>query len=1458
MLHDDFGADINIDQVSFTFFGSVRLKGVMIKDYRNDTLFYVNRIKTDVLSIPKLYEGDLLFGDVRLDGLYFKMKSYKGDKEYNLDKFINLFDNGKPSTKKFLLKAKNVYITNSRYLLYDENRLIPKDLDVTKLNAEVSNFKIFGPDVTTNIQKLSFLDHRGLFVKNIKTNFTYTKKHIKLKDIELFTKESSLEGDVVLSYNRKDFVDFNNKVLFDIKIKKSKIATNDVKHFYSELGKNQKFKFVSNIKGTLNNFTLIKLKLKDKHNSEIVGNINFRNLLTKNVGDFYINGKIKKITSDYNHLVQLLPNVLGKKLPSSLSKLGKFDYRGDIEITQKTIETNFYLTTQLGNIQSSLSMFDIDNIDNASYNGNVILEKFNIGLFLGKKDLKQITLNLDVDGKGFKQEYLNTRFSGDVYKINYKGYNYTNININGKFENPIFNGKIYVNDPNLFMDFEGIVSLGKKSHDFDFHTKIDYANLVNLKLVKSDSIAIFKGDVKLKVKGNDIDNLAGNLNVTNTSYQNQKDNYFFTDFTINSSFDQNKTRTITINSPEIIEGKVVGQFKFNQLQKMVENSLGSLYANYSPNIVRKNQFIKFDFTIHNKIIEIFFPGVAVGKNTIVNGKINSDNDEFKFNFSSPNIEVYQNYFDKINIEIDNKNPLYNTYVEMDSIKTKYYKISNFSMINVTQKDTLFLRTDFKGGNKANDYYKINLYHTIDKNKNNIVGVQKSEIMLNDYLWFLNQDDKDKNRVVFDKKLKNFKLDDFVLSHNDQKIELNGVLKDSTYKDLNLKFTDVKIGKLAPEIESLKLKGNLNGEINFKQDKKIFQPTASVTIDSLNVNTIDLGKLNLEIKGDENLKTFLVNSNLEHKDVDSFTANGEFTVENKQTVMDLDLRFDKLNLASLSLLGGDVITNINGFASGGLSVEGSFSKPEINGRLFVDEAALTIPYMNVNYALEPKSIVDVTEDKFIVRSTNFTDTKYNTKGVLEGIIKHKKLGDWELDLKVNTNRLLALDTKDAEDAAYFGTAFIDGTASIKGHTDALMIKVNAKSEKGTDIKIPINDESASESNNYIEFLTEREKFNSGKNIIEKTKNYNGLDLQFSLDINENAEIEVILNRDSGHGMKGKGRGSLLLAINTQGRFNMWGDFQVWEGTYNFKYGGLLDKKFQVKKFGSIVWEGDPMKAILNLEAVYKTTANPSVLIENPSFNRKVPVDVVIGIHGNLSNPEPDFNINFPTVSSVLKSEIQYKLDDKDVRQTQALYLLSTGGFLSAEGVNKSGISNSLFETASGLFNNVFQDKEGKINLGVNYVTADKRPGFETYGQFGVTVSTKINDKITFDGKLGVPVGGVNESAVVGNVEIRYRVNEDGTLNLRMYNKENDINYIGQGVGYTQGLGVSYSVDFDTFKELVNKIFNKRKTINSITNFNYDLDSTMENLEENTPTNNKKDKKKNSELNKANKEAVPEEE
>lgn len=1421
-LNADFKTKISVEKVAINIFGGVKLKKVLILDHHNKTLIYSDLINTDIVSIKRVLDGDLIFGDLRLTGLIFNLKTYKGEDENNINKFVKLFETGKPSTstKHFLLTAKNAYISRGNFSVIDENKKTPKFLDFKKLNAYISDFKLYGPDVNTTIHRFSFLDHRGLYVSNFAGKFSYTKKQIKVENLAIKTKRSSIYGQAVLNYKIEDFLHFTDKVKFDVALDSASIATNDIRYFYDGLGKNQHFKIKTKIKGTLNNLNLRRLRLSDTNGSRIVGTINFRNLVGSENQKFSMDGKFDKLLSSYDDLVVLLPGVLGTKLPKEIQRLGRFNMVGKAKVSTTALETDFKMTTDLGNGQIDLHMNNMDFIDKASYSGNIILDNFDVGTLLQRKDIGRTTLNLDVDGVGFTEKYLNTIVKGDIAKLDYNKYTYNNIVVNGNFKLPYYKGQVSINDPNVSLTFDGLVDLSKRESKYDFHINVENADLRKLKFVK-DSISHFSGDAIVELTGNSIENLQGNVYIKDAVYKNPKSTYVFDEITVNSNFDKDRLRTININSSDVVNGEIVGKFQFKELDKLVMNSVGSLYTNYKPYKVKKGQFLRFNLHVYNKVVEMLYPEIEIDSSTVLRGKIDSDLNEFKFKFNSQKITAAKNTFDNIRINVDNKNQLYNAYVELDSIKTPYYKVRDFSLINVTANDTLFVRSEFKGGDKGEDYFNMNLYHTIDKDKNNIVGIHKSEMKFKDYLWYLNEDAEKDNQIVFDKEFKNFKIDNIVLSHEDQKIDLNGVLKGKDYKDIVLNFEDVDINKITPFNSKFVFNGNLNGSVNYKQNKDVYQPTASIVIDHLNLNKIDLGTLNFDIAGDESFKKFTINSSIQNGFTESFKADGNFSVENKETFLDMNLKLEGFNLATLGTVGGEVLSNVRGTVSGNAAVVGNLKKPEINGRLYVEKAGMTIPYLNTDYELGDRTVIDLTDEKFLFRNNQLTDTKYKTKGLLNGSIEHHNFGDWKLDLNISSKRLLALDTKDSEDAAYFGTAFINGTASIKGPTESLFIKVAAKSEKGTQVKIPINNAQSVGESSFIHFVTPQEKYNLENGIAEKTKNYGGLELEFDFDITPDAEVEVILDRNSGHGMKGKGYGSLLFKINTLGKFNMWGDFQAYEGTYNFKYGGLIDKKFAVKKGGSIIWEGNPLKAQLNLEAVYRTSANPAVLLENSSFNKKVPVEVVIGLRGDLTSPEPNFDIQFPSVSSVLKSEIQYKLDDKDVRQTQALYLLSTGSFMSADGFNQSDLSGTFAETAASLLGGIIKSDNDKFNIDLNFISADKRLGQEADGQFVANITSQVNERITINGKVGVPVGGVNESAIVGDIEILYRVNEDGTMNLRLFNKENDINYIGQGIGYTQGVGISYEVDFDTFSELVNKIFKSHKLERALKNNTDDL-------------------------------------
>ena len=1415
-LNKTYGTNLTIEQVAITPFGSVKLKGILILDHHKDTLFAIKRLNTSILSFKKIYDpGHPYLKDVIIDGLDAKIVNYKNEDYTNLDKFIEAFDDGTPSSGKFRMRANKMTIYSSRFRYIDENLKTPKVLDFTRLNGKIEDFLIKGPNVTTFIDRLSFKDHRGLEVNNLTADFTYTKKNILLEQLAMNTPESEMKGRVELKYDRKDFSDFNNKVIFDVQFEKASIASNDLNHFYNEFGKNNTFYVDTHLVGTLNNFTTHDLKLVDKNQSEIIGTVNFRNLFGKDNQAFYMKGNFDRVTSNYEDLKGILPRVLGENLPSVLAKLGTVNLAGDVELTQKYINADVYLLSKLGEIESKLAMQNIDNIDNASYQGNIQLANFDLGALLSEKDLGKATLDLDVDGKGFTQKLLNTKIKGKIDKFYFNKYNYQNITVDGSMKMPYYKGYFNSNDPNLKMDFDGVIDLSKKANNYDFKAQIDYADLHLLNFYKKDSISIFKGNINFKANGGSIDDLVGNLEIHDVSYQNSKDFYFFEDFEITSSFDEQKVRTITMNSPDIISGQVVGKYKVKEVRKIVENALGSLYANYSPNKLAKDQFLEFDFTIYDKIVEVFIPEVSISENTRFKGKINADEGKFELDFRSPNIVAFENHIQNVKIDIDNKNPIYNAYISVDTIKNKNYKIADFNLINITLNDTLFVRSEFKGGNQSQDKYDLNLYHTIDEKKQSVVGFKKSEVKFKDYTWFINENETNDNKIVFDKFMKNFDFQKISLSHNDQKMDFFGSMRDSTYKDFQLTFDDVDLKKITPSLDSLSFGGKLNGNVKYFQDKNVYDPQSSITIDSLQINKILIGDLDFNVEGNENFNQFKVASSLKQDGDERFFLDGNVNFVGEQSSLELEAGFQEFDLAPFGPLLGSVLSDVRGNATGRANIAGALTKPEIDGRLYLNNAGMRVPYLNVDYAFEKNAIVDITEHQFSLRKIEVTDTKYKTKGILDGSIRHEALGDWQLDLHLSSNNILALDTEDNEDAYYYGTAFMKGTASITGAVNALNIKVAGESEKGTSIKIPVNDDEDIGDNSFIKFMTKEEfqKIKDGK-VVEKNK-YQGIELEFDFDIDTDAEIEIILDRESGHAMKGKGLGSMFMEINTLGKFQMNGDFIVQEGQYNFKYGGLIDKKFNVEKGGTIRWDGDPMNAVLDLEATYKTTANPAVLLESASFNKKVDTNVSILLNGNLSNPEPDFNIDFPNVSSVLKSEIDYKLQDKDTRQTQAFALLSTGSFVTAETAGNAAYG-PLFERANSIINGLFADEDSKLQLGFDYSQGNKLT--EISDRVGVTLSTRINDKISINGKVGVPVGGVTESVIVGNVEIQMQLNDDGTLTAHVFNRENDINYIGEGIGYTQGLGLTYNVEFNTFKEMIRKIFTKKKEDKDSTNSN----------------------------------------
>ncbi|GAL66972.1 hypothetical protein JCM19301_2137 [Jejuia pallidilutea] len=1408
-LNQEFKTNINIEKVGLQFNGDVELKNIYVEDFKQDTLINIQELNTSILSFSNLMNGQLVFGDIDIMDLVFNIKTYKGYQETNLDVFVAKLegDNPKEGEGSFLLSSSDVTIYNSTFRLLDENRETTKVLEFNDLNINATNFLINGSDVSTRINTLSFNDSRGVAVKNLMTNFKYTLSSMTFDKLEVKTENSVLKGNLKFYYKREDLQFFTDKVTLEASFKDSNVLMDELNTFYNEFGKNQHTKFSVNLSGTLNDLEAKNLELTTSTNTKVYGNIDFKNLFSKATNDFLMNGEFTNLTSTYKDLKALLPNVLGAAIPSSFDRLGKFKITGNSQITASKVDADIKMDTELGFVNSNLHITKINDIDNASYKGRIVLDTFNLGTFIEEPKVGQVSLDLDVNGHGFIAETIDTEIKGDIFQLNYNNYDYNKTQVSGKIRNKIFDGILLVNDENLKLKFNGLIDYSEVINKYDFEAEVDYADLNKLNFVKKDSISIFKSTVNMNMNSSSLDDAYGRITFRNTSYKNEHDTYNFKSFKIASRF-QEKTRYVDIDSPDIIEGGINGEFAVRDIVKLLENSIGNIYTNYKPYAVADNQRINFNFKIYNKIIEVLYPEVELGKNTFIRGSIHSDANKFKLTFKSPQINLLDNFVKDIELQVDNSNPLFNTYVEVDSINTKYYNASKFSLINVTVNDTLFMRSEFSGGKRNNDKFNLSFYHTINKENNSVIGFKTSDVTVKDYKWYINGGDDKFNKISFTKDLSSIEIDRLNINHGKEEVTLSGFIKDSTEKDLKLKFKDVRLSKIIPDIDSLKLNGRVNGKLDILQQNGSYLPNSTVVVDNFKVNDFYLGDFNAKIIGNEDLTSYNVDVSIKDDIKQSFNAVGDIKVRGKSTSINVDLGFDRFNLSPLNPLLSGVLSNIRGDASGEATIVGDLKRPDIVGTLTLNGGGFTIPYLNVDYQFNDNVKVGLEQQSFLFSDVQLTDTKYNSKAELNGKLSHNNLSDWRLGLGLSTDRLLVLDTKAAEESLYYGTGFVGGTASIYGPTEELVISVVGETKKGTVFKIPLSDTESFGDNSFIHFITPEQKEAREKGEDFVLEDVEGLELDFDLDVTQDAELEIIINKETGHALKGRGVGGLLVEINTNGKFDMWGDFSVFEGVYNFAYGGLVQKQFIVQPGGTVAWEGDPLKAQINMLATYRTQTNPSPLLDNP-INRSIPVELNITLNGDLERPVPSFDFEFPNANSTIKSELQYRLDSDAEKENQALYFLATGGSFQSRGSGELNVSGTIAERLNGIVNGIFTSEDGKINFGFNYEAGQNRPDYQTDDRVVATFQTQINDKVFFNGSVGVPVGGAGETQTViaGDLEINFLLNEDGTLSAKVFNRENNIQSFGQNVGYTQGVGLSYNVDFDTFKELIRNLFKK---------------------------------------------------
>jgi len=415
--------------------------------------------------------------------------------------------------------------------------------------------------------------------------------------------------------------------------------------------------------------------------------------------------------------------------------------------------------------------------------------------------------------------------------------------------------------------------------------------------------------------------------------------------------------------------------------------------------------------------------------------------------------------------------------------------------------------------------------------------------------------------------------------------------------------------------------------------------------------------------------------------------------------------------------------------------------------------------------------------------------------------------------VNPNRMVIMNTRPYQNnLMLYGSAFGSGVARIHGPVNQLSLDIQAQTNRGTQIFLPLDMAREVAETGFITFVN-RELVSLP--VPTPPRNRGNLSLNLHLEITPEAEVQLIIDSQTGDLIRGRGTGNLAMELPAGGNFSMIGDFTIGEGDYLFNLQNLINKHFRIQQGGTIRWTGDPLDADVDIRAIYRTRTSLHDLLMNLDtsevYRRRVPVETNLFLRGKLFNPTISFDITLPGADETTREMLSRVITTEQEVNRQVFSLLILNRFMpsSIDQYNTAlgfGVGTTSSELLSNQLSNWLSQISNDFDIGINY-----RPGNLISSQeLEVALSTQLfNDRVSIDGNLGVsgnnPAMGVSRrtSNIIGDVNVEVKITPEGRFRVKAFNRHNAFEVLDTQGPYTQGIGVFYRREFDNLGEFLRR-------------------------------------------------------
>ncbi|MEP6931232.1 MAG: translocation/assembly module TamB domain-containing protein, partial [Flavobacterium sp.] len=819
----------------------------------------------------------------------------------------------------------------------------------------------------------------------------------------------------------------------------------------------------------------------------------------------------------------------------------------------------------------------------------------------------------------------------------------------------------------------------------------------------------------------------------------------------------------------------------------------------------------------------------------ITGKYNNVTDSLEIKGTIPRIVYADNTISDGKINIEAKENALEYQISVATIESGELKVPFTSLSGKVENNILTYALQVKDTKDKEQYVIAGEF--LRQDAKNILKINSENFILNYDKWDIDPE----NAIEFgDKRLY---INKFFLANSGNELKIQSKSNQDN-APIEVNFVNFKIETILNIVKKDKLlmQGLING--NAVVDNVMTSPvfTSDIKIDDFAFKAEPVGDIAIKVDN-KTANTLAANVVLsgEGNDV-NLTGNYKISDGN----LDFNVDINKLNIKSIQGFTMGNVTEGTGFLSGNFKIAGNTTAPKIAGELDFNETGFRITQLNSYFKINKEKITfnneTVSFDKFSLLDEN------DNQLYVDGNIQSTDFRNFNFALVVQADDFRAIHSKAADNDLFYGDLFLDTKLNIKGNLESPVIDGTIKINKETkfSVVLPQSDPSIADREGIVEFVNEDNMYL--KQTIDMKNKLNqselkGMDVNVAITIDKEAELTLIIDKGNGDYLNLKGEAELVGGIDKSGKTTLTGKYEFTDGAYEMNFNAIR-RKFDIQKGSSIVWNGEPTMATLNITAIYKVNTAPIDLLGNQlsgmdpavknTFKQKLPFQTLLKMNGELLKPEITFGITLPdgnydvasNVVELTQTKLKQLEQDPNELNKQVFALLLLNRFVGENPfASESGGTNAgtlARQSVSKILSQQLNDLAGELITGVQLEfdlesTEDYTTGtMENRTDLNVAVSKKLLDdrlKVTVGSSFGVEgQERANEEStnIAGDVALDYQLTKDGRYMVRAYRK-NQYQVAVEGQVVETGVGFVITMSYNKFRELFHRTEAERELI-----------------------------------------------